>query len=239
MTTLAHTEPARASHLRAHLGTYLIGVGATAAMIAGVVVAFLSIAAFVAFNGLPFGGSSADSGAAYLAPGVGAVPRSAAVPLGAARAAVAEDPVRRSRAESSATTANAASARGVGGGRSGSGAAGGGPSGGDDATVTPPDVPPAPDVSVPPLPDVPSVPPPSSGPVTNVVDDVDGVAGTDLGGATGGATEAVDGAVTGTVNNVGGAVGQPQLGDQVGGAVSGVTDQVLGGEGSDGGLVGG
>ena len=55
MTTLSETQPAtpRSTHLRA----YLAGTGATGALIAGGVIVFLSLAAFVAFKGIPFGGS--------------------------------------------------------------------------------------------------------------------------------------------------------------------------------------
>ncbi len=67
MSSFAHSEPTpRPSHLRAHLNAYLVGLGATAALTAGVLVVFFSVAAFVAFNGVPFGGSSDGSGAAYL-----------------------------------------------------------------------------------------------------------------------------------------------------------------------------
>ena len=55
MASLAHTTR-RPSHVRAHLSAYLAGLGATSALTAGAVVAFLSLATFVAFNGLPFGG---------------------------------------------------------------------------------------------------------------------------------------------------------------------------------------
>ena len=75
--------------------------------------------------------------------------------------------------------------------------------------------------------------------MTGAVGGVDGAAGTDVGGTTGGATRAIDGAVTGTVDRVGGAVGQPNLGQRVGSAVSGVTDHALGGGGSGSGLLGG
>jgi hypothetical protein len=55
MASLAHTTR-HPSHLRAHLRAYLAGVGATSSLTAGAVVAFLSMATFVAFNGVPFGG---------------------------------------------------------------------------------------------------------------------------------------------------------------------------------------
>src|SRR6266540_1053503 len=93
MTTLVHAIP-RFSHVRAHLGSYLVGVGATSALTAGAVVVFLSLATFVAFNGLPsLGGSSNDAGAAYLSSNAGTPPTAAAAALGAARGAVAKGPV--------------------------------------------------------------------------------------------------------------------------------------------------
>ena len=92
MASLAHTTR-RPSHVRTHLSAYLAGVGATSALTAGAVVAFLSLATFVAFNGLPFGGLGNDAGAAYLNSSASGSPASAATALGAARGAVARDPV--------------------------------------------------------------------------------------------------------------------------------------------------
>ena len=97
MTTLAHAIP-RFSHVRAHLRAYLVGVGATSALTAGAVVVFLSLATFVAFNGLPsLGGSSNDAGAAYLSSNASTPPTVAAAALAAARGAVAKDPVPGAR----------------------------------------------------------------------------------------------------------------------------------------------
>ena len=63
MSTFTHTASSpRFAHLRAHLPGYLVGIGATAALTAGALVVFLSLAAFVTFNGLPFGGSGDDVG---------------------------------------------------------------------------------------------------------------------------------------------------------------------------------
>ena len=73
MTTYSPAAPSpRFAHLTAHLGTYVAGVGATAALTAGALVAFLSVATFVAFSGFPFGGSSDDAGSAYLESGLSA-----------------------------------------------------------------------------------------------------------------------------------------------------------------------
>ena len=62
----------------------------------------------------------------------------------------------------------------------------------------------------------------------NVENTTDQVVDVPLGEATDGVTQPVDEAVGGALNEVGGAVGQPDLGDQVGGAVDGATDQVGG-----------
>jgi hypothetical protein len=218
--------------LRAHLGTYLVGIGATTALTAAALVGFLSMATFVAFNGFPFGGSSNDAGAAYLEPNGSAAPAATAAgaALAAARAAVARDPVPGSRAggPGSGTGADSGGGNSSGGGTSGGGTPGGGtsgggadPPGGGGGGIDPPLV---------------DVPPPAPGPVTHAVGSVGNTTGTDLSG-TSGVTEAIDGAATGTVNSVGGAVGRPHLGDGVGGAVNRVTDTALGG-GGGGGLLG-
>src|SRR2546427_13080301 len=98
MTTYTtHTAGSRRlGHLRPHLRAYLVGIGATTALTAGALVAFLSLATFVAFTGLPLGGSSDNAGAAYLGANTTAAPTAAAAALGAARAAVAKVPVRGS-----------------------------------------------------------------------------------------------------------------------------------------------
>jgi hypothetical protein len=227
----SHTQTApRVGHLRAHLGAYLVGVGATTALTAAALVGFLSMATFVAFNGFPFGGSSNDAGAAYLEPNGSAAPAATAAgaALGAARAAVARDPVPGSRAGGPGTGSgsrsggdNSPGGNASGGGPSGGDASGGGaPGGGGGGVINPPPI---------------EVPPPASGPVTNTVEGVGNATGADVSG-TSGVTHAVDGAATGTGNNVGGAVGRSHLGDEVGGAVNRATDTVLGG---GGGLLGG
>src|SRR5881394_2543127 len=100
MTTYTHTASTSLSHVRTHLRAYLVGIGATTALTAGVLVVFLSLATFVAFRGLPFGGSSDAVGAAYIDSSASAATTaaSAAGALGVARAAVARDPVPGSNA---------------------------------------------------------------------------------------------------------------------------------------------
>ena len=98
MAGFAHTTRASRSRGRGHLGAYLAGIGATSSLTAGAVVVFLSMATFVAFNGLPsFIGSGDDAGAAYLSSEAAGTPTSAAALLGTARAAVANDPVPRAQ----------------------------------------------------------------------------------------------------------------------------------------------
>jgi hypothetical protein len=186
MTTYTHTSSTRrAGHLRA----YLAGAGATAALTAGALVVFLSLAAFVAFNGLPFGGFGDGDGAgeAFLgsSPSGAAAPATAAAALRGAHAAVARDPLHGSRAPGSARrrpwlwrgqqpagagppTARDSARRWLDGSRRQR--HGGGP-----------------------------LPSSSSGPVSQAVQGVDNAAGTNLSGPTG-ATGAVDGAATGGVN---------------------------------------
>src|SRR6476619_4796531 len=104
MTALAHTASApRLGHLRVHLRAYLAGVGATPALTSAALVAFLSLATFVAFTGVPFGGSSVGGGSAYLGSNASAAPTAAAAALGAAPGAVAKHPVVDSDAVGTAT----------------------------------------------------------------------------------------------------------------------------------------
>ena len=188
MSTYTHAASSSRSYLRA----YLVGVGATAALTAGALVAFLSLATFVAFNGLPFGGSSDDVGAAYLDSGTSAAPTAAGAALGTAPGAVARDPVRGSRG--SAVKASSGSGGSRSGGSGGGDPSGKGPSGSGGGPTEPGGTPapgniPPPPVDVPPLPS-------TSGPVTRAVQGVDGAAGTNLSGPTRGVTRAVDGAVS-------------------------------------------
>src|SRR6266508_6478527 len=124
MTTLAHTAATpRLGHPRAHLRSYLAGVGATSALTSAALVAFLSLATFVAFNGVPFGGSSDAGGAAYLGSNASSAPTAAAAALGAAPGAVAKHLVADSTGVSAATTsgeAGYASGGSSGGGWNGS-----------------------------------------------------------------------------------------------------------------------
>ena len=83
MTSLAHTASTprlRFGRPSGHFRAYLASVGATTALTSGALVVFLSLATFVAFKGVPFGGSSDAAGAAYLG---SSAPTAAAAALGA------------------------------------------------------------------------------------------------------------------------------------------------------------
>src|SRR5436189_449560 len=85
-----HPQPTtRLSHLRA----YLAGTGATGSLIAGTVVVLLSLAAFVAYKGLPFGNSGGSFGSAYLGAKAVGPPEAAGRTLAAASRSVAASPV--------------------------------------------------------------------------------------------------------------------------------------------------
>ena len=58
MSSVAQTQP-RTGRRYFNLRAYLAGTAATAALLGAVVIAFASLGAYVAFNGLPIGGSSA------------------------------------------------------------------------------------------------------------------------------------------------------------------------------------
>lgn len=199
-----------------NLRAYLAGTGATGALIAGALVAFLTVGALVAFNGFPLGGDDADGSVSLADQPGGQAPESAAAALGATPGAVAATP-----AGGTVLAAILPGGIGIGpGGPIGGTGPGGGTGGGDNPT-TPVD------------------PGGGSGVVGGAVEDVDGSTGglglPPLGPATSGVTDQADQALNNTLDNVGGAVGQPNLGNDVNDTVNGVTGGLLG----NGGLLGG
>ena len=216
VTTYSHAEitpraARRATQRRTNFGTYVAGIGATAALTAAALVAFLSVTAFLAFNGFPFAGSSEDAGAAYL--DATADPATAAGrAVATARTAVARNPVSASGGGRSdvAGGAGGAGGPGEGSGQSGTGKSDGEPSAGAGATIPQP----AP------------APSPAPAPVAGVVQGVSGAVGASLPDVSG-ATDAVGGAVSGASDDVGGAAGRPDLGEGAGAAVDQVTHTVL------------
>jgi hypothetical protein len=208
MTSVSHTQPAPRSHLRA----YLAGTGATTVLIAAALIAFLSLAAFLAFKGLPFGGSGSERGNAFLGSQAGA-PEAAATALAAATGAVAAAPVPGAPVGLAAVNA-------------------GGPRG--DTTSSGPN---GTTGSTGPL--IPGLQPAPGGggdagrAITGTVQNLDQATsslglGGNLSGTTGPLTRPLDDTVNQTLNGVGGAVGQPGLGDDVGRTVNQITGRLLG-----------
>jgi hypothetical protein len=204
----ASTDAAAAPRM-SNLRTYLAGTGATGALMAGALLVFLSIAAFVSFNGFPLGSTGSSLDSLYLGrPAAPGAPEAAAVALGAAgRGAVAATPA------GVGITAGAASATGPGGTTPGT----------DGTTPGGPQLPP---------PDQPGGG--NDGPVTNVVHTVNntvgGITGGDvpLSGVTDPVTSSLDRTLDNVLNPVGGLLGHPKLGTGVTGAVNTLTGGALG-----------
>ena len=216
MTSFTDINPnpaARSSHLRA----YLAGTGATGSLIAGAMVVFLSLAAFVAFNGVPFGGSGGGLGSARLGSQTVGPPESAAQALAPAPRTVAAAPVPGAPV----------GAAGPAGARLA--AAAGAPVGAPTTGLTPA----SPGGSTSPGGSLTSPGTPSSGPITSAVNGVGQVTGQDVSPLTG-MTQALDNNANSTLNGV-----HPGLGDQVGQTANGVTGLLGGGgQGSAGNLLG-
>jgi hypothetical protein len=214
MSAIAET-PASTGSNGVNTRAFLAGGGATTALIAAAVIAFLSVAALVAFNGLPIGGGDADSATVQ----VGEVPTTGANGPDAAAAAAAGAPGAVAATPAAATAVDPTLIPGFAG-------AGSGLNGAGTGTGT-----------LPGGSGVPTVPGTGSGVLGGTVggvEDTAGNAGLDvpLNDIAGGLTGPLDQGVNDTLNNVGGAVGNPNLGNQVGGAVNNVTNGVLGPKGA-------
>ena len=224
---------------RRNVRAYFAGGAASTALVAGAVILFGSLAAYVAFEGLPIAGDDAEAGTVVVGDRAGA-PERAAAEVRAAPGAVARKPASSTvvRPAPILTGLGGAVARGAGAAPGGeptvAGPAGAG-SADPAAAGAPTSVPTAAaDGSAPaPAPTAPAPETESSGPVGGVVDDVesttDQAVDVPLGDATQGVTDTVDQAVGGTVDQVGGAVVGAT--DAVGGAtdaVGGATDAVDG-----------
>jgi hypothetical protein len=199
-----------------NLREYLAGTGATGALIAGAIIAFLAVGALVAFDGSQLGGGGAD-GSVSLAEGPGSqAPEAAAAALGVTPGAVAARP-----AGGTVLAAILPGGIPVGPGLNGGGSTGTGPGGGD-APGTPTD-------------------PGSSGALSGLVGDVDETTGglPPLSPTTGPVTDQIDDTVNDTLNNVGGALGQPNLGDNLNDTVRNLGNGLVGREGLTGTLLGG
>jgi hypothetical protein len=202
-----------------NLRAYLAGTGATGALVGGAVVVFLAATAFVAFNGFSLGGDDADGQVAIGTDTGAGAPEAAALALAAGPTAVAPTPA------GGVVLAATGPGSGTGGG-SGDGFGSDGPDG--------PGGPGGPG---------PGEPPPGGsdgGAVGGVVQDLDETTSglgvnAPLSQVTGPLTQQVDKTVNDTLNNVGGVVGQPNLGGQVNDTVKNLSNGLLGNQGLLGG----
>lgn len=223
---MAQTESNMTKPRIGNLRAYLAGTGATGALIAAAVLAFLTVGAIVAFNGFPLGGNDAEGSVSLADQPGGIAPESAAAALGAA----APGAVARTPAGGTVLAAVLPGGAGAGAGSNGGTAPGapGGPGAGTGTGTGGGTIPTAPGGGT------------GGGTVGGLVDDVDQTTaglGLDvpLNDTVGPVADQVDHTVNDTLNNVGGIVGQPHLGDNVNNGLHGVTDHVLG----DNGLLGG
>lgn len=195
-----------------NLRAYLAGAGATTALIAGAIVVFASLGAYVAFNGLPVGSGNENASQLTISAGeVTATP--AAGLLGRAAGAVA------ATAAAPTPTAPAPGSRQAGsGGPAGPGSPGSGtPTGTGPATPAP-------------TPEVPVTAAPTGGASTagggaigSAVGNVSGATGVPLDGA----TNAITGPVDEVLDGVDDTLGTPQVGQAAGDAVGGLTGSLL------------
>lgn len=208
MSAIAETPSSTASN-GVNTRAFLAGGGATTALIAAAVIAFLSVAALVAFNGLPIGGGGADAGSVQVGevPATGAnAPELAAAALGDAPGAVAATPAASTAIDPTQIPGFAGSggAPGVPGAPGtvlgGSGAPSVAGSGSSGSGVL--------------------------GGTVGGVEDTAGNLGLDL--PLNDATNELTGPLDQTLDDVGGAAGNPNLGNQVGGAVDNVTNALPG-----------
>jgi hypothetical protein len=194
---------------------FAAGTGVTAALIAAAIAAFASMAAYVAFEGMPFGSGASSDSTVSLQSGA---PQAAALAAGTTADAVAATP---------ATPTPAALAEILAALPPGA-TDGPGPGGPTDDPITGGGNGPGPVDPGDPVPDV-------SGALQGTlgaVDDAAGGLGLDLplSELTDPITKPVDDIVGGTLNNVGnGGIGAGNLGDKVNGTLNGVTGGLLGG----------
>jgi hypothetical protein len=204
MNAIAETHPNGPS--RVNVRAFLAGGGASTALIAATVVAFIAIGAYVGFNGLPFGGGGEDQAAVEIAAPSGAP--------GAAAAALARTPRAVAARPAAATAVAAPGGPGAPGAQVEPETTPGVAPGGGTVTTSPGGT-------------------TQTGVLGGAVNDLENTAG-DLGldlplnEGTGPLTGQLDNTTNDTLNGVGGAIGSPNLGDQATGDVNGVTGNLVG-----------
>jgi hypothetical protein len=205
----AQTRESKSPNARA----FAAGTGVTAALVTAAIVAFASVAAYVGFEGMPFGGGDSSESTVALSSGA---PQAAALATGSTAAAVAADPATPTPAALAEILAALPP-----GAIDGTGA---GPSPGLGPTEDPttgsgdPDGPGTGPVD----PTDPGTPGTLGGTVDNL-DNAAGGLGLDLplSELTDPVTQPIDDIVGGTLNNAGNNVGAGNLGDKVNGLLGG------------------
>jgi len=201
---------------RLNLRAYVAGTGASGGLVGGTVLIMVALAAFVAFKGLPLGGSGGSEGRVLISQArLASGPRAAALALGGAPRAVAAVPVG----------APAAGAPAVGGGAP----AGSGPPGLTQPPTGGSNPSPPGGTGITPVP-----PGGDGGPTTHIIHEIPGCGLCDV---TDPITNTVDDALTNALNGAGSAIGRPHLGDNTVRTVNGLTDTLLGRCGVVNGLV--
>lgn len=213
MNAIADSPPSSAKQV--NLRAFLAGGTATVALIAGAVIVFVALATYVAFEGLPGGGDEGASDTVFVGSPAAGAPEAAAAALADAPGAVAAAPAAATPvapppgavlpapgATPATTGAPTApnSTTGDGGGSTGTGA-------------------PAPTAAAGPL----------GGAVGDVQNATDSL-GLDLPlqEVTDPITQPLDKHLNDALNDVGGALGNPNLGNQINQGLSNVTGRLLG-----------
>ncbi len=205
----ARTRPPKNVNARA----FAAGSGVTAALVAAAIVAFASVAAYVGFQGMPFGSASAPDSTVALS---SSTPQAAALAAGGTAAAVAADPAT----PTSAALTEILDALPPGALQQAAGGAG--PGSPVDNAVSGGST----DILVPPGPG-PGGEPATPGALQSTVsglDDAVGGLGLDLPltQLTDPITKRLDNTVGGALNGAGKSVGAGDLGDKVNGALGGL-----------------
>lgn len=214
MSSIAHPSPPATN--RFNLRALIAGGTATTSLVAATLIAFLSLAVYVGFDGLPIGGGAGSGEAISLGPAVAGAPEDAAAAAAGVPGAVAGAPATATAvAAAPGAVAPAGPTTTTGPGDDGT-PPGGTPPGGGNLVGSPPEPGPGP------------APGALGGTVSNLEATTDPVVDLPLTDVTDGVTGPVDQGVNQALNDVGGVLGNPRLGDQVSDGVNELGDRLLG-----------
>jgi len=198
---------------RFNLRAYIAGGAATTALVAGAIFVFASLAAYVAFNGLPVGAGDENASQLTVAAQQSRAPEAAALAVGRATSAVAATAATAgATAPAPGSTQHQATNDNGGSTQVSPGAQPSDPA----ATGTSPAAPTAPATEQ-----------ASSGPVSSAVNNASNATNLPLDDAAGGAAQQADDVLNGVPG-----LGNTQTGQQIGGAVNGAVDGATQGVGN-------